>query len=164
MNADRHRFRWLIFTLALLLAQVAQAQTDVETLLAREAAPAGVVFEVIEEDEYALAGVFPEVRRQAERLRKRFPGLPIAVVTHGLEQFGLLSVEASGLFGFIHDQARDLTDAEVDLHVCEVHASWHGHAPEDFPSYVDVAASGPALVNDYRALGYAVIRLAHPEP
>jgi len=30
---------------------------------------------------------------------------------------------------------------------------------EEFPGFVDVAAAGPAQINDYRALGYILITL-----
>lgn len=139
------------------------AGSEVERLLASDTAPAGVVFEVVEEDDDALAWALPEVNRLAERLRAHFPGLPVAVVTHGLEQFGLLSIESSGSLAVVHDEARSLTESQIDLHACGVHASWYGHGPEDFPDYVDLAASGPALLNDYRSLGYDVIRLEQPD-
>jgi len=145
-----------------LLAGAAVADADVERLLASETAPSGVVFEILEDDDVALAWALPEVERAAELLRARFPELPIAVVTHGQEQFGLLAVEASGHFGFIHNRARALDSSGIDVHVCGAHAGWYGHDAADFPDYVDVAPSGPALLNDYRALGYAVVRLEPP--
>jgi intracellular sulfur oxidation DsrE/DsrF family protein len=143
----------------LLIAGAALSDSKIEHLLAAESPPAGVVFEVIEEDEDALDRVLPAANRHAAALRERFPGLPVAVVTHGQEQFGLLSNESSGPLASIHTEARALGDADVDLHVCGAHASWYGHGPEDFPDYVDVSPSGPALLNDYRALGYEIIRL-----
>lgn len=45
------------------------------------------------------------VARLNAQLCKRFPKLPIAVVTHGLEQFGLLADEAESLLVPNHDQA-----------------------------------------------------------
>lgn len=145
-----------------LLAGTALADTEVERLLASDRAPSGVVFEILEDDEVALAWALPEVERSAERLRARFPELPIAVVTHGQEQFGLLAIEASGPFGSIHSEAQALSNSDVELHVCGAHAGWYGHDVDDFPDYVDVAPSGPALLNDYRALDYEVIRLEPP--
>ena len=47
----------------------------------------------------------------------------------------------------------------MDVHVCGTHAGWFDVLPEDFPDYVDVAAAGPAQVNDYRALDYVLIVL-----
>jgi hypothetical protein len=92
-----------------------------------------------------------------------FPELPITVVTHGREQFGLLVAENEGPLAEIHNEAQNLVASQIELHVCGVHASWDGHVPEDFPAYIDVAASGPALINDYRALGFEVVRLQHPD-
>ncbi len=124
----------------------------------------GSVLRSLEEDEYALGWALPLVQRNAERLRAQFPELPIAVVSHGLEQFGLLTSERLGPLSTIHLEARDLVGVGVDVHVCGAHASQYGHAPEGFPDYVDVAASGPALLNDYRSLGFEVIRVEQPEP
>jgi hypothetical protein len=154
----------ITFAMLLFLAAPGLADPAIERLLAAESAPEGVVFEVIEGDEDALDRVLPAAKRHATALRERFPGLPVAVVTHGQEQFGLLSIESSGPLASIHAEARALGDADIGLHVCGAHAGWYGHGPEDFPDYVDVAPSGPARLNDYRALGYEVIRLRQDEP
>lgn len=153
----------VLFAAVCALAGEARAASQLEELLASDTAPNRVVFEILDDDETGLSRALPEVQRQAELLRARFPGLPIAVVTHGQEQFGLLTVEASGPRASIHTEAQALAVAEVDLHVCGAHASWYGHDAQDFPEYVDVAPSGPALLIDYRALGYDLIRLRVPE-
>lgn len=155
--------RGMIGFLILLWSAQAVAQADVDALIAAPDAPAGVVFEIIEGEEDALGWVLPEVIRLSEQLRARFPALPVAVVTHGREQFGLLAARADGDLQPLHKEARGLGDADIDLHVCGVHASWYGHTPEDFPDYVDVSASGPAQINDYEALGYEVIRLTRDD-
>jgi len=145
---------------ALLLFSAASiAQPEVGRLLAAADPPGGVVFEIVEEDEDALDWALPMVADISARLRARFPDLPIAVVTHGREQFRLLSRESGGSLPGLHDQARDLRTAAIDLHVCGTHAGWLGYVPEDFPDYVDVSASGPAQIRDYRNLGYELIRL-----
>ena len=149
--------------LLLLMPGSAVAQPLIEHLLSKESAPAGVVFEILEEDEEALGWALPMVGQVAERLRARFPELPITVVTHGREQFGLLAAEIGGPLAGIHGKAQDLVASQIDLHVCGVHASWYGHVPEDFPAYIDVAASGPALINDYRSLGFEIVRLQQPD-
>ncbi len=149
----------LLLAVALIATAVVHADPGVEALLAAEEAPVGVLFEIVEGDEDALAWALPRVKGYAERLRARFPDLPVAVVTHGREQFALLSREAQGALAPIHDEARGLIDADIDLHVCGAHAGWYGHVAEDFPSYVDVSPSGPAQINDYRNLGFQVIEL-----
>jgi intracellular sulfur oxidation DsrE/DsrF family protein len=135
------------------------ADTQVDHLLLTDVEPDGVVFEILEDDGDALGWALPLVTRLSIQLRERFPDLSIAVVTHGREQFALLSGEADGLLSAIHDDARQFESADIDLHVCGVHAGWDGYTPEDFPDYVDVSASGPAQINDYRSLGYEVIML-----
>jgi intracellular sulfur oxidation DsrE/DsrF family protein len=152
----------LLFILLLLPGSVV-AQPQIEHLLAETSEPDGVVFEIVEEDEDALTWALPLVRQLAERLRARFPELPITVVTHGSEQFGLLATESEGPLAEIHNEARDLVSSEIDLHVCGAHAGWYGHGPQDFPAYVDVAPSGPALINDYRSLGFEIVRLRQPD-
>jgi intracellular sulfur oxidation DsrE/DsrF family protein len=152
----------LLIVMSLMPGSVS-AQSQIEHLLSQQSEPAGVVFEILEEDEDALGWALPLVQELSERLRARFPELPITVVTHGLEQFGLLAAQNEGPLAEIHNDAQDLVASQVELHVCGVHASWGGNVPEDFPAYVDVAASGPALINDYRALGFEIVRLRQPE-
>jgi intracellular sulfur oxidation DsrE/DsrF family protein len=152
----RYLYLSLIMTAFLNLAF---ADSQIDHILAADMAPDGVVFEILEDDDDALGWALQRVARLSSKLRHRFPGLSIAVVTHGREQFALLSDEAGGLLSSIHDNARQLRADDVDLHVCGIHAGWDGYTPEDFPEYVDVSASGPAQINDYLNLGYVLILL-----
>jgi len=148
-----------LLSFLMLFSAAAAAQPEIERLLAASAPPVGVVFEIAEDDEEALSWALPMVVSASERLRVRFPGLPIAVVTHGSEQFGLLTREVDGPLAGLHGKARELRASDIDLHVCGTHAGWLGHAPEDFPDYVDVSPAGPAQIRDYRNLGYQLVRL-----
>lgn len=148
-----------VLGMLLILPTLCLSDPDVDRLLSADETPVGVVFEIVEGDDDALAWALPLVRQYSERLRARFADLPIAVVTHGAEQFALLEKEADGALASIHADARDLRENAVDLHVCGAHAGWYGHLPEDYPSYVDVSPSGPAQINDYRNFGFEVIRL-----
>jgi len=131
----------------------------VEALLAAGEAPAGVVFEVVSGDEDALGELLPVLKSDIERLRARYPDLPVAIVSHGTEQFALTRENRKNA-SELHAITEELiTDKAVDVHVCGSHAGWYDIQPEDFPDYVDVAASGPAQINDYRALGYVLIVL-----
>jgi intracellular sulfur oxidation DsrE/DsrF family protein len=156
--------RTVLFTILLLTALAgfqarADTASDVEALLALEEAPAGVVFEIVSDDEDTLGSLLPALRADIERLRARFPDLPVAVVSHGEEQFGL-TTENRADEPELHAIAEEMVTGEaVDLHVCGTYASWSGVDPGDFPDYVDVAASGPAQINDYRALDYVLIKL-----
>ncbi|MCB1801973.1 MAG: DsrE family protein [Gammaproteobacteria bacterium] len=149
-------FTGLLLTLATFL--VAANAAGLERLLAADQAPDGVVIEIVEGETAALEWALPRVREIATRLRARFPGLPIVVVSHGQEQFGLLKSEREPLAP-IHAQAKSLIDDDIGLHVCGAHAGWYGHTEADFADFVDVSPSGPAQINDYVALGYTRIRL-----
>ena len=132
---------------------------SVEALLAAEEAPAGVVFDVSTGDEDALVELLPRLKADIERLRNRYPDLPVAIVTHGTEQFALTRDNRDSNPG-LHAITEELvTDRDVDVHVCGTHAGWFDVLPEDFPDYVDVSATGPAQINDYRALDYVLIVL-----
>ena len=151
-----HLLAWLAGLLALVAAPGTRAET-VEDLLTLEEAPPGVVFEIVCGDPGLLAEAIPKLRSDIAALRARFPGLPIVVMSHGKEQFALTHANARNN-PELHAQAQDLVSDDVTLQVCGTYASWHGMGPESFPNYVDVAASGPAQINDYRALDYVVIR------
>jgi intracellular sulfur oxidation DsrE/DsrF family protein len=145
--------------LLLLIGQSAGAASDpVAHLLARDEAPAGVVFEIVSGDADYLETTLPVAHDAARRLRERFPGLDVVIVTHGREQFALLSREADAS-PQVHAKVRSLVADDVKVHVCGTYAGWRGHTSEDFPDYVDVAEAGPAQINDYRALGYELVVL-----
>jgi intracellular sulfur oxidation DsrE/DsrF family protein len=148
-------------TVLLLSAQTLAAAPDgeVDRVLALDAAPPGVVFEVVGWDPTALERVIPQVTVYAERLRARFPDLPVAVVTHGSEQFSLLASEKNN-YEELHAQVRSLTgEQDVAVHVCGNHASWREKTAADFPDYVDVAVAAREKMGEYRGLGYLVIYL-----
>lgn len=130
---------------------------EVELLLARAHPPDGVVFEIVSDEPDFLSYVLPDVRDAAKRLRQRFPGLSLAVVTHGVEQFALME-ENRADFQELHASVEAMSrSGDIPVHVCGTHAGWRGVTPEEFPDYVDVAAVGPAQVNDYLALGYVLV-------
>jgi len=151
--------RKLSFLFVALLVCSSAWSSDVATLLGRKEAPAGVVFEIVS-DEYGLLGkLLPSVKQNIDKLRERFPGLPVAIVTHGSEQFDLMT-ENRNTASKTHNLVEALVaQDEIEVHVCGTHAEWYGKTPEDFPDYVDVSAAGPAQINDYIALGYEVIVL-----
>lgn len=143
----------------LLLPSVCLADVDVDRLLTLDEPPTGVVFEIVGDDDDALKWALYRVRQLSAQIHARFPDLPIAVVSHGAEQFALLASQSNGPLAPIHVEAQGLRKDGIDLHVCGAHAGWYGYLPEHFPDYVDVSASGPAQINDYRNIGYEVILL-----
>jgi intracellular sulfur oxidation DsrE/DsrF family protein len=130
-------------------------------LLARAAAPPGVVFEIVDRDPGALQAAMPWVSQAAQRLKARFPGLPMALVTHGQEMFALQG-GARQSEAAIHQLAESLSrDDGIPVHVCGTYAGRRGLAPEDFPDYIDFAAAGPTQIRSYEALDW--LRLVVPK-
>ena len=160
MTTRKIRFSSLLLLVFVLLPATgvqAADSTTVETLLASDTPPDGVVFEIATADGDALEWAIPIVRRDAARLRKQFPGLDIAVVTHGEEQFGLQK-QGKNAVPALQSMARSLVEDDgIELHVCGTFAGWRGLSEEDFPDFIDVAAEGPAQVNMYKELGYVVV-------
>jgi intracellular sulfur oxidation DsrE/DsrF family protein len=152
---------WIGFiALVVLAGPTFAAPLTLDDLLARPAAPAGVVFEIVDRDPNALAVALPWVKQAAQRLKARYPGLPMALVTHGREMFALQTGKRAGNSA-IHQMAESLSrDDGIPVHVCETYAGRHGLAAEDFPAYVDVAPEGPAQIRNYEALDY--VRLVVP--
>lgn len=135
---------------------IASSLSDVEALLSENSPPDGVVFEVLEAGQ-GLQWAIPQIVRYSEQLRQHFPALPIAVVSHGREQFALQSTQRD-TFPEVHRAVQGLSrQQDIPVHVCATHASWYQVKPEDFPDYVDVAPTGPAQIRAYEELGYQLI-------
>jgi len=148
--------RTLLPGLLLLPLLALAGEIDIDRLLGAENPPEGVVFEIVTGDEDALEWALPQVKRAIDRLRQRFPDLPVAVVTHGEEMFAL-ETGVRDSYTEVHDTVRSLLADDVTVHACGTFAGWRGLAEEHFPDYVNLSAAGPAQINDYRALGYTVI-------
>jgi len=148
----------LLLTPLLLLACSMAAANSFEWLMKETEAPPGVVIEIIGEREL-LRTLLPEIAQNIEKLRDRFPGIPVAIVSHGAEQFLMTSANAAKA-PETHQLLQSLVkDDAVDVHVCGTHASWFDVMPEDFPDYVDVAPAAPAQIRHYEDLGYELIVL-----
>ncbi|MEJ2509259.1 MAG: hypothetical protein P8009_07255 [Gammaproteobacteria bacterium] len=158
------RFAFALFAVASLVPWSAYGAlpgtaAQVDALLAEPEAPPGVVFEVSTTDSEALGWALPQINREAARLRARFPKLPMAVVTHGREQFALQREHRTGNES-VHRQVESLVaDQDIPVHVCETFAGWRGVSAEQFPDYVDVAPEGPAQIHNYEELGYIRVRV-----
>lgn len=156
------RITQILLAVVLASAQFSiAAQNEIERILSLPKAPSGVVFEIVSGQEEALTWAIPEVQRHAERLRVRFPGLSIAVVTHGNEQFAL-SRKNHERYQAVHNSVRQIKQDGIDVQVCGTHASWRKLEPEDFPDYVGVVAAAPVAINNYREIGYQLVVLRRP--
>lgn len=161
MKASFWRWLPLLAFIPTITGTVHAAAASLDDLLARSAAPPGVVFEIVDRDPRALEVALPWVRQASQQLKTRFPDLPMALVTHGQEMFALQS-EARQSNVAIHQLAESLSrDDGIPVHVCETYAGRRALAAEDFPAYIDVAPAGPTQIRHYEALDY--VRLVVPK-
>ena len=155
-----------VLTLCLLALSASvyagKADTQVEAILKQNTPPDGVVFEIVTGNDAGLEWALPRAKTYIEKLRQRFPELHVAVVTHGREQFALQKKQSQQQTK-VHQLTQLLVQDNVPVHVCGTYAGWKGLSAEDFPAYVDVAAAGPAQINDYVNLGYIKIVLDKKE-
>lgn len=165
MKPLRHKYSliYLLLTALLLAASTALAgnQDSIDELLARDSAPFGVVFEIVESDGDALQWALPAINGYVRQLRERFPEMGLAVVSHGREEFALMKSEQKDNAG-VHKAVQSLVADDVPVHVCGTHASWRGKTAADFPDYVDVTPAGPTEIRNYEAMGYVLIVLEKP--
>ena len=155
MPARRTVLAALLLVLPMLVS--ASPSSEVDLLLARSEPPPGVLFEVVSGDETVLERILPVVRQHAARLRERFPSLAVALITHGSEQFSLLS-ENRSRYASVHELVAAFEgEDEIPVHVCGNHASWRDKGKQDFPDYVDVASSASDRIRRYREAGFVVI-------
>jgi intracellular sulfur oxidation DsrE/DsrF family protein len=130
---------------------------DIQALLDRKMPPDGVVFEIVSSNPDWLKVAIPRVKKHIAKLRRRFPTLQIAVVTHGDEQFAL-TTRNRNQYSQLHKEIRSLTqDSGIPVHVCGAYAAWKNVSPEEFPDYVDVSATGPAEIRQYEEFGFKKI-------
>lgn len=157
----------LILTCALIfsnlffisVSQASDSNQQVEDILSLKEAPSGIVFEIVTGSANSLEWALPEVQNHIKTLRARFPELEIAVVTHGDEQFALKTAN-NKKYNKVHSLTQQLVQKDhIPLHVCGTYAGWKNVGEEEFPDYVNVAAAGPATINDYIALGYTLIKI-----
>lgn len=137
------------------------AKSPIDPVLEAKEEPAGVVFEIATGKNDGLNWALPQVKAYIEQIRQRFPTMHVAVVTHGTEQFALQKSKQKSA-AQVHSLTQQLVKDGVALHVCGTHAEYKGLTEEDFPEYVNVAAAGPAQINDYKAVGYILIKIKKP--
>jgi intracellular sulfur oxidation DsrE/DsrF family protein len=145
-----------------LIAYGQTSQDKINDILKLDEEPTGVVFEIVTGQQHGLEWALPLVKKHIDTLRTRFPKLDVAIVTHGREQFALQKQQQKGEKK-VHSLSQQLVKEGVPIHICETHAQWRDVTAEDFPEYVNVAAAGPAQINDYVAVGYILIIINKPE-
>lgn len=164
MQSMKRLSTWALLFLVLLFSsyRLLASDVEIEEILQSKEAPSGVIFEIVSGDAEHLRWAIPVVQEQIEKLRQRFPELPVAVVSHGKEQFSLTR-DKQKEYAKVHRGIQSLVkDSNVPVHVCGTYAEWRNVAESEFPDYVDVAAAGPVQINDYRQLGYLLIKIKRP--
>jgi intracellular sulfur oxidation DsrE/DsrF family protein len=145
-----------------LTAVNAGDEDEIRSILQMNEAPEGVVFEVIAPRD-GLMWAVPRIKDYSEQLRKRFPELAIAVVSHGNEQFALTKRHEEK-YSQVHQQVQSLVaDSHIPVHVCGTYAEWKGVSPEEFADFIDVAAEGPAQIRSYEELGFIRVVIDKPK-
>ena len=133
--------------------------SQIEDILTLKEEPPGVVFELIESTGYAWTWAAPKIRNYVSQLREKFPNIDLAIVSHGREQFSLTKKSTT----LIVEEVSILKDMNkkdsVDISVCGTHSQWLNVSKENYLPFINVAESGPALINDYKNLGYINILL-----
>lgn len=152
----------LLINILLISQAVASNQEKIDGILKEKNPPFGVVFEIVEGSKSDLQWAIAEVKKYSHQLRKQFPDIGIAVVSHGSEQFGLMKSEEKNLQE-VHNSVKSLVqDDSIPVHVCGTHASWYGKDEKDFPDYVTVSPAGPTEIANYEDMGYEKIVLEEP--
>lgn len=136
---------------------VDEDQQAISDLLAQKTPPDGVVFELIgSADSNYLPNALEKIKTYKKQLQAKFPKLEIVVVSHGAEQFELMT-ENVDKENKTHRLVKHLVAEDVPVHICETHASWRGKGVEDFPDYITPSPTGPAQIEQYEELGYTLI-------
>lgn len=152
-----------LLLVSLLSLSTGANASGIKSILELTIPPEGVVIEIVTDDNDALEWALPRAQRYVQQLRQRFPELSIAIVTHGQEMFAMLKNKTDN-YQPVHKSVQSLVkEQDVELHVCGTYAGWKGNVEEDFPEYVNVAAAGPAQINDYIALGYQLIVISEED-
>lgn len=161
-----YSFKTIIFIILSLLILSSSSfasshKEQINKLLASNEAPEGIVFELLTWGDNTWKWAAPLIADYRNQLRKKFPDIDVAIVSHGGEQFQLMkSVEDQQSKAI--KQLRELGNEGVDIHVCGVHSGWEDVPDTAYIEIVDVSASGPAQVNDYIKLGYVRVLIDGP--
>lgn len=127
--------------------------------LVRMKRPAGVAFHVMDHDTEAYEWVLPRLDKYIEIIRDKWPGLPMAVVSHGDEIFSLTKANEAKYSEF-HRRIRDLVQKDrINFQVCGAFAALSGVDESEFADFIEVVPSAPTQISDYRFMGYRVIHL-----
>ncbi len=133
----------------------------VDRLLTANRDPDGVVFELMAWEDNTWDWASPMIAAFTRQLRQKYPGIDIAIVSHGAELFDLALNRNNAAQPAIK-MLETLSDQNIAIYVCGNYASFKGLGVDDFLPFVDVAPSGPAQLEDYLKLGFEPVLLEKP--
>ena len=138
------------------------SNSEVDRIVSSGEQPEGVVFELAAWGDDSWDWAAPMLQQLVGQLRNAYPDLEIALVSHGFELFDLSYRSGKGDSSSIR-LLETIVEDGVDIHVCGNFAATRFYETEDFFAFVDVAASGPAQLQDYVKLGFTLVVLDPPD-
>ena len=154
----------LAATLMLSVTRPAAAEftnPNLEQLLASGQQPEGVVFEIMAWQDHSWNWAAPMLQEYVERLRENYPGIDLALISHGAELFDLSRRAGLQNSPAIRRLARLGADG-VEIYVDGEYARWKRLEQRDFLEFVEVVDSASAQLAAFIELGYEPIKLEPP--
>ncbi len=134
------------------------SDASIQQILKSKKSPEGVVFEILH-GATGLTWAIPKIKNYVSVLRKKWPNIKVAVVSHGNEQFALTKKNQLK-FKQVHTDVKQLgTEFGVPVHICQTYAEMKGVSPEAFPKYVTVSRQGPQEIKNYQEFGYILVKI-----
>jgi len=150
---------FLSFFCIFSLAVAANDKQKIDRILALEKAPVGIIFELIgSENGKYLPDSLKKVEAYKIQLKRKFPGIKVAIVSHGAEQFEL-SKDNAKKESKAHNIVKRITAENVPVHICLNHASWRGKTAKDFPDYVLATSGASVQMQEYKDQGYTLVTI-----
>jgi intracellular sulfur oxidation DsrE/DsrF family protein len=139
-----------------VMASATSLHPQVAKWIESQQPPLGVVFELLSREPHFIEKRTPYIETQIVALKQAFAELDIVIVSHGRELNALTLTQQTQPY---MQTFENLSRQGVNIHVCEVVAARLNKTADDFPRFIDVTPSGTAQLNDYKQLGYSVIRV-----
>ena len=130
----------------------------VQALIVADLDPDGVVFEIITWKDNSWDWAAPMLQTATRQLRDKYPGIEIALVSHGNELFDL-ALENNHRLNPAMQTLQSLSEEQVDFYVSGDYAKYKHLGTKDFLPFVDVSPSGSAQLQDFINLGFSHIVL-----
>lgn len=127
-------------------------------LLASEHQPAGVVFEVMENDAAAFKALTPAFKNLHAQLAEQIPDMPVLLVTHGNELFSFLNTENNASQNFLAFAQQE----EITVTGCRFYTELRGQDVQALSEQIALADSATDYLDEKQAAGFLVIRLRTP--